>query len=84
MAPPNELHSEVDGKPISLVGQLKMKARMNLTKINETATRVNYHMDMSLAGKLGALGQSAFRSKATEMGAVFAENIRKSLELAEV
>jgi carbon monoxide dehydrogenase subunit G len=83
MNPPEELLSEVDGKPMSLVGQLKMKARMNLSKVDENATRIHYHMDLSLAGKLGALGQSAFRSKATEMGAEFAENIRKALEFSD-
>ncbi|MDQ0218749.1 hypothetical protein ELQ35_05055 [Peribacillus cavernae] len=82
MNPPQELLSEVDGKPMSLVGQLKVKARMNLNRVEEAATEIHYHMDMSLTGKLGSLGQSAFRSKATEMGTEFAENIRKSLELS--
>jgi carbon monoxide dehydrogenase subunit G len=84
MTPPMELVSEVDGKPMSLVGQLKLKAKMNLSAISESVTNVHYFMDMSMAGKLGALGQSAFRSKATEMGAQFAENIRKALEPVEV
>jgi uncharacterized protein len=80
MIAPEELSSEVDGKPISLVGQLKMKAKMNLITVTEGVTRVQYHMDMSLAGKLGSLGQSAFRSKATEMGGEFSRNIRNQLE----
>lgn len=84
MTPPQQLVSEVDGKPISLVGQLKMKAQMNLTTVAEGVTQVHYLMDMSMAGKLGSLGQSAFRSKATEMGGLFAENIRRALEPTEV
>lgn len=84
MTAPVELVSEIDGKPLSIVGQLKVKAKLNLTEINERETRIKYHMDMSLAGKLGSLGQSAFRSKATEMGGEFAENIKKALECAQV
>lgn len=84
MNPPQQLVSEVDGKPVSLVGQLKMKARMDLSTIDEGVTQVHYHMDMSMAGKLGSLGQSAFRSKAVEMGSEFAQNIRRALETAEV
>ncbi|WCK52340.1 carbon monoxide dehydrogenase subunit G [Aneurinibacillus sp. Ricciae_BoGa-3] len=83
MNAPEELSSEVDGKPMSLVGQLKMKAKMNLTTVTDGVTQVQYHMDMSLSGKLGSLGQSAFRSKATEMGGEFAQNIRKQLEKSE-
>jgi uncharacterized protein len=84
MTAPVELVSQIDGKPLSLVGQLKMKAKMNLTEVSENETQINYHMDMSLAGRLGSLGQSAFRSKATEMGAEFAENIKKALECTGV
>lgn len=84
MNPPQQLVSEIDGKPLSLVGQLKIKARMDLSSVSETVTQVYYYMDMSMAGKLGSLGQSAFRSKAAETGAIFAENIRKALEPAEI
>jgi carbon monoxide dehydrogenase subunit G len=80
MNPPDQLLSEIDGKPLSLVGQLKVKAKMDLVEVDEGITKVQYHMDISLAGKLGSLGQSAFRSKSTEMGAEFAENIRMTLE----
>jgi carbon monoxide dehydrogenase subunit G len=80
ITPPQQLISEVEGKPFSLVGQLKMKARMDLTTTEEGSTHIHYHIDMSMSGKLGSLGQSAFRSKATEMGGLFAQNIRKSLE----
>ncbi|RSK55141.1 CoxG family protein [Bacillus canaveralius] len=84
MTAPVEMVSEIDGKPLSLVGQLKVKAKLNLTEINENETQIKYHMDMSLAGKLGSLGQSAFRSKATEMGGEFAENIKKALECTQI
>lgn len=80
MNPPDQLLSEIDGKPIALVGQLKVKAKMDLIEVDESITKVQYYMDISLAGKLGSLGQSAFRSKSIEIGAEFAENIRKALE----
>lgn len=84
MNPPHQLVSEVDGKPMSLVGQLKMKAQMDLSSDVEGVTKVHYLMDMSMAGRLGSLGQSAFRSKSVEMGGIFAENIKKALEPANV
>ncbi|MCM3760277.1 SRPBCC domain-containing protein [Alkalihalobacillus oceani] len=78
--PPNQLQSEIVGKPFSLVGQLKVQAKLDLVEVEEGSTDVQYFMDLSLAGKLGSIGQSAFRSKATEMGAEFAANIREALE----
>jgi carbon monoxide dehydrogenase subunit G len=84
MEAPTRLVSQIDGKPVSLVGKLKLKAQMELFNLSENETELQYHMDMSLAGKLGSLGQSAFRSKATEMGDQFADNIRKALETSKV
>ncbi|WP_158736894.1 CoxG family protein [Alteribacillus sp. YIM 98480] len=84
MDAPHQLNSEIVGKPFSLVGKLKVKAKLDLIEVDENTTKVQYYMDMSLAGKLGSLGQSAFRSKATEMGAEFADNIRNELETEKV
>lgn len=77
---PARLKARVTGRPATLAGQLTMSADLALTEVGPDRTSVSYALDLSLTGKLGSIGQSAFRAKAEEMGALFARNLKQALE----
>jgi uncharacterized protein len=77
---PERLLAKIVGKPAALAGQLTMTADMVLTEVDGTNTHLAYEIDLGLTGKLGSVGQSAFRAKAEEMGRRFAENVKAALE----
>ena len=73
--PPQEIEAKVEGVPMGVVGRL---AATSLTRLSETGdtTRIQYEIDASLTGKLGALGSPVVKSKAKEMEKTFAERLR--------
>lgn len=80
---PGQLKAKISGKPAGLAGQLTMLAEMTLTEQEPKSTKVAYTMEISMTGKLGSIGQSAFRAKAEEMGQLFAKNVRAAIESAQ-
>lgn len=70
----------IAGKPRGLIGKLSATAELKLEELNETTTLVKYVVDQTITGKLGGIGQSVFRSKAEEMGNLFASNLKTALE----
>ena len=77
--PPNEIEARVEGVPIGVVGRL---AATSLTRLVEDgdSTCIQYEIDASLTGKLGALGAPVMKSKAKEMEKQFAARLRDAFE----
>ena len=79
--PPQEIEAKVEGVPMGVVGRL---AATSLTRLVEDGgtTRIQYEIDASLTGKLGALGSPVVKSKAKEMEKTFAERLRAAFATA--
>lgn len=77
--PPHEIEAKVEGVPIGIVGRL---AATSLTRLIEEGdvTRIQYEIDASLTGKLGALGAPVMKSKAKEMEKEFAARLACAFE----
>jgi len=73
--PPREIEARVEGTPVGVVGRL---AATSLTRLVEDGdiTRIEYEIDASLTGKLGALGAPVVKSKAKDMEKAFAARLR--------
>ncbi len=79
LEPPHRLESSTRGEDSSLASSLRVESCLELTPVGD-ATEVRYEMDVSLWGRLGALGESVFRGKAAELGAEFARRLAARLE----
>ena len=79
---PQEIEARVEGVPIGIVGRL---AATSLTRLVEEGdvTRIQYEIDASLTGKLGALGAPVMKSKAKEMEKEFAARLSSAFAEAE-
>ena len=71
---PRAIEARLEGRPLGIVGRLTV---ISLTTLEEAGadTRLRYATDMTLAGKLGSIGQSVFAAKAKEMETQFAANL---------
>jgi carbon monoxide dehydrogenase subunit G len=76
---PQLIEARIEGTPIGVVGRLTAASSTTLEQAGEE-TRIRYAVDVSLAGKLGAMGQPVLRSKAREMEKSFATNLRHLVE----
>ncbi|RUM96305.1 hypothetical protein EET67_18310 [Pseudaminobacter arsenicus] len=65
------------GNPLGVVGRIVAEAETRLEE-REDGTVVSYDLDMSVAGKLGSIGQPIFRSKAREMENAFARKFSET------
>ena len=76
---PNEIEAKVEGVPIGVVGRL---AATSVTRLIEDGdiTRIQYEIDASLTGKLGALGAPVMKSKAKDMEKQFVTRLRAAFE----
>src|SRR5919206_2381257 len=81
--PPDRLSGTVTAKPAGMPGQLQTAAQMTLDAVDERTTSMRYVLDIGLTGKLGAIGQSAFRAKAEELAGVFGKNVKSAIEERE-
>jgi uncharacterized protein len=72
---PHRIETRMEGRPLGIIGRL---VASSVTRLEESGgeTRLIYETEMSLAGKLGSIGQSAFAAKAKDMEAQFAQNLR--------
>ena len=77
--PPRLIEAKVEGTPVGVVGRLTAASTTTLEQTGEE-TLIRYAVDVSLAGKLGAMGQPVLRSKAREMEKSFAANLRRLVE----
>jgi carbon monoxide dehydrogenase subunit G len=71
---PEKIVAKAEGTPLGIVGRLTSTASATL-RDEGPQTVVVYEMDVSLAGKLGSIGQPVLKSKAKEMERSFVKNI---------
>lgn len=76
---PSLIEAKIEGTPLGVVGRMTAASTTTLEQAGEE-TRIRYAVDVSLAGKLGSMGQPVLRSKAREMEKSFAANLRRLLE----
>ncbi|MGH7389384.1 MAG: CoxG family protein [Candidatus Rokuibacteriota bacterium] len=79
LEPPRRLESTTRGEDTSLASALRVESRLELRGDGED-TEVRYEMEVALWGRLGALGESVFRGKATELGSEFARRLAARAE----
>ncbi|MGF7159362.1 hypothetical protein FHS85_000981 [Rhodoligotrophos appendicifer] len=82
MEPHEVIEAKVEGVPSGIVGRLTGASKAHLEQRGED-TAIAYSIDVSLAGKLGALGQPVLKSKAREMERNFTAKLRAAFEQSE-
>ena len=80
--PPHRLEATTRGEDASLMSSLRVESRLEL-RAGAGTTEVRYEMDVSLWGRLGALGESVFRGKAAEVGVEFSRRLAARLESSD-
>ena len=71
---PKEIEAKVEGTPLGIVGRLTATSLTTLTEAGD-GTKIEYAVNVTLAGKLGSLGQPVLRAKAKEMERKFAARL---------
>jgi carbon monoxide dehydrogenase subunit G len=74
---PSRIVVRAVGSPLGVVGRIVAEAEARLEE-REGETVVSYELDMSVAGKLGSIGQPVFRSKAKEMENRFVQKFNET------
>lgn len=78
--PPTEIEAKITGDAVGLPGHLVATARVQLTEASARRTTIRYVTDAGLTGKLGGLGQPAFRATSTQLAREFGANLKKGIE----
>jgi hypothetical protein len=78
--PPNEIEAKITGDAVGLPGHLVAAASVQLTEAADCRTTIRYVTDVGLTGKLGGLGQPAFRATSTQLAREFGANLKKGIE----
>ncbi len=60
--------------------RVSAEARMTLTELEDSLTRLTVWADFTLLGRLGSFGQPVIRRKAEQVIAEFASNLARALE----
>jgi carbon monoxide dehydrogenase subunit G len=76
---PERVLAKAEGKPLGVVGRLTATASANLFDAGEQ-TRVAYEIDVTLAGKLGSIGQPVLKAKAKSMEKSFVQNLNNAFQ----
>ena len=83
---PSRVVAKSEGTPLGIVGRLTALATADLqasvAEDGSAQTEVSYEIDVSLAGKLGSIGQPVLRSKAREMERSFVEKLHAAFATA--
>lgn len=83
--PPNTATVAVLAKPSGrMPGSAKADADLQLTDDGDGGTEGSITMVFAIRGRLGSLGESAFKSKSEQLTDEFLENVAKELEEQEV
>jgi uncharacterized protein len=80
MEPPTAIEAKITGDAVGLPGHLVATARVQLTEAVGRCTMIHYMTDVGLTGKLGGLGQPAFRATSTQLAREFGVNLKKGIE----
>ena len=80
--PPNAIEAKITGDAIGLAGRVTANASLQLSEAGSSQTSISYRADVSLAGKLGGLGEPVFRAKSAEVARNFGANLKAAIEKA--
>ena len=72
---PVAIAAKIEGKPHGIVGRLSATSAATFVEEGD-ATKIQYAIEATLAGRLGSIGQPVLKSKAKEMERQFVENLR--------
>lgn len=81
--PPHAIEARITGDAVGLPGHLVATARVQLTEAAGRCTTIRYVTDVGLTGKLGGLGQPAFRATSAQLAREFGANLKKRIEAAQ-
>ena len=81
MTPPRCLFITLEGKDFKTASLINTKTTINLERISDSETQVNYVLDVALSGVLGKFGEGIMRRKAHSLAEKFTENLRAQLEV---
>ena len=79
---PNAIEATITGDAIGLIGRVTANASLQLSEAGSNKTNISYSADVSLAGKLGGLGEPVFRAKSAEVARNFGANVKAAIEKA--
>ena len=71
---PETLTARIEGKPLGIIGQFSAVSTSVLSDLGGS-TLIAYHINASLMGKLGSIGQPVLQSKARDMEKQFEKNL---------
>jgi carbon monoxide dehydrogenase subunit G len=71
--PPHRVTAVLKGEDNRLGSSIKIDALLGVRPVDETASLVNYELDVALWGKLGRLGESIVHRRTAEVEAQFVE-----------
>jgi carbon monoxide dehydrogenase subunit G len=80
MEPPTEIEAKITGDAVGLPGHVVATARVQLIEAAEHRTTIRYLTEVALTGKLGGLGQPAFRATSTQLAREFGVNLKQGIE----
>jgi carbon monoxide dehydrogenase subunit G len=80
--PPSTIEATIAGDATGAGGRLGARAVVELAASDSATTTVSYAVDMTLAGRLGGIGQPVFRAKSDELSKQFGANVKAELERA--
>ena len=78
--PPSAIEAKITGEAIGLVGRVTASAGLELSEAGPNQTNIRYAANVSLAGKLGGLGEPVFRAKSAELAREFGANLKQAIE----
>ncbi len=77
--PPHHLSSVAKGEDSKLGSSVEMQNRLDLAALSPGETEVRYRSEVSVLGRLGALGFSIMKEKVRRQGEEFAANVKRQL-----
>lgn len=76
---PDTIEAKITGETIGLVGRVTANAALGLSQVGPAETEIRYTASISLAGKLGGLGEPVFRAKSVEVARQFGANLKTAI-----
>jgi carbon monoxide dehydrogenase subunit G len=77
--PPHHLSSVATGEDSALGSSVTMQNSLDLRALGPAETEVRYRSEVSVLGRLGAIGFSVMKEKVKRQGEEFAANVRRHL-----
>jgi uncharacterized protein len=78
--PPGTIEARITGESVGLAGRVTANAALQLSEMGPAQTEIRYTSQISMAGKLGGLGEPVFRAKSAEVSRQFGENLKAAIE----